>query len=237
MKRIFGLLALAVVLVTPSLASAAGQTGVYVAPKIGYSFVQMNSMKLVAGGTLVNGSAGMGSKDDDAFGGGLAIGYDFYKKFQVPVRTEVEYTAFSQVEGKKSYDGFVAKQKLQPQILFVNAYYDFHNSTAFTPYAGAGLGMAIIDDKGHAAYDDAGGRDSGSTKSKNSTNFAWNVGVGVVYDITDYFSLDLNYRFAGLGSAKTKTAEFTDGYDSLTVHGKTNDIFMHQVMLGLRFSF
>jgi len=229
MKRLIGLLAMAALLVTPTLAFASGQIGVYVAPKFVYGFTQLQGMKSDNGGSFI----AKGNKSDNAFGGALAIGYDFQQKFSVPVRTELEYAAFSQVTGKTvqqysstSYDRFT--QKLRIQTLFVNAYYDFRNATAFTPYANAGLGLAFIGDKGRWEWDWGGPATAGT---KTSTNFAWNIGAGVAYAITDTISLDLGYRFAGLGEARTKQGTYYDWY------GKTRDIYMHQVLLGLRFTF
>jgi opacity protein-like surface antigen len=245
----------------PPLPVAAGQLGIYVAPKFIIGFTQMQGMKtngVYAPYTEVPFSHKIGNKTDNAFGGALAVGYDFNKKFQVPVRTELEYSIFSEVSGKKSSDNFLdygpnysasAKQKLQIQTLFLNAYYDFHNDTAFTPYIGGGLGLAFINSKGSFTYavqppavtDDF--KYALSPGSKNSTNFAWNIGAGVAYDINDNISLDLGYRFAGLGKAETKSASGVFDVNvqnadvSLTAKGKTSNVYMHQVMLGLRFTF
>ena len=258
MKRIIGMLALAALLITPSLAFAE-QIGVYVAPKFVYGYTQMQRMKapgVYDSGTPISiPSNKIGNKTDNAFGGALAIGYDFNKKFQVPVRAELEYAIFSEVSGKRSWDGnypffdgvpsnnnVSTKQKLQIQTLFVNAYYDFRNSTAFTPWVGAGLGMAFINSKGNFFFDDPGYDPDEhfglSLSSKTSTNFAWNVGAGVAYDFTSNISLDLGYRFAGLGKAETKSATGENGYNEfLTAKAKTSNVYMHQLMLGLRFTF
>jgi opacity protein-like surface antigen len=75
-----------------------------------------------------------------------------------------------------------------------------------------------------------------SPGSKTSTNFAWNVGAGASYDFTENVALDLGYRFAGLGSAKTKMAMTPDGEEPW-VRGKTDNIYMHQIIGGLRFTF
>jgi opacity protein-like surface antigen len=252
MKRFTGLFVLLGMLALPLSASAAGKTGIYVAPKFVYGFTQMNSMKGTWGDEYPAlddfFSLNMGNKNDSAFGGALAIGYDFNKKFQVPVRTELEYATFSEVSGKmRDSDpgsGFLnddydisLKQKLQIQTLFVNAYYDFRNDTPFTPYFGAGMGLAFIKTKASvgAEFGLAFISESGSTGSSTSTNFAWNIGTGVAYDINEALSLDLGYRFAGLGEAKTKWARDGDG-DPLA-RSKTGDVYMHQVMLGLRFTF
>jgi len=257
MKRILGLLALAALLITPSLAFAE-QIGVYVTPKFVIGFTQMQGMKgngtfdaRPDGGELWPFSYKVGNKTDNAFGGALAVGYDFNKKFQVPVRAELEYAVFSEVSGKKSWNGphpnsggwvdpnYSAKQKLQIQTLFVNAYYDFRNSTPLTPWVGAGLGMAFIDSKGSLTVEfPVPGDDIAlSLGSKTSTNFAWNIGAGVAYDFTDYISLDLGYRFVGFGKAETKSASDNAGLNIWTAKAKTRDVYMHQVMLGLRFTF
>ncbi len=251
MKRILCLLALVGIAAFPSMAKAAESTGIYVAPKFITGWTVMDNMKTGWAEEADPGfSMNIGDKTKGTVGGGLAIGYDFQRAFQVPVRTEIEYAAFSEVKGSKSgsvsgiddgeggtWDGhWSANQKLQIQTLFLNAYYDFRNSTPFTPYVGAGIGMAFLNTKGHVSgWDDT--NDEGTSQSSGSrmvTNFAWNVGAGVGYDINENFTVDLGYRFAGLGEAKTKWIK-DEGYD--WARAKTEDIYMHQIMLGLRVTF
>ena len=86
MKRIIGLLVLAALLVTPTLAFATGQTGAYVAPKFVYGFTQMMRMQ-----SSDDDVPRIGNKNDNAWGGALAIGYDFYRQNRIPVRAELEY--------------------------------------------------------------------------------------------------------------------------------------------------
>ena len=85
------------------------------------------------------------------------------------------------------------------QTLFLNAYWDFHNDSAFTPYIGAGLGMGFISNR----YEVEFGNESESVNELN-TVFAWNAGAGVAYAITDNLSADLAYRFVGLGYNETE---------------------------------
>ena len=239
-KHIIGLLTLALFLAAPTLALAAEQMGVYVTPKFIYGYTQMNGLK----GQYDNNNGdtfAKGNAHDSVFGGALAVGYDASKKFRIPVRAELEYTVFSQAEGKNSRLGETwyigdhwrrtIEQKLRIQTLFANVYYDFRNSTPFTPYLGAGLGLAFINAKGRYHAVDTSGTwpsESASAKGKNTTNFAWNIGFGAAYDITNWCSVDIGYRFAGLGGAKSKWDEF---------RAKTKDIYMHQVITGVRFTF
>jgi opacity protein-like surface antigen len=251
MKRILTALILAALPIIPSLASADEKAGVYVTPKFVYGFTVMNDMQDEQSPGTVDAFV-KGSRNDHAFGGALAIGYDFDKKFQIPVRTELEYSMFSEVSGKKSemdasdfpdiYRDTV-KQTLHIQTLFVNVYYDFHNSTSFTPYIGGGLGLAFIRAKGNWDWINTTAPplirgvdyNSHSAGAKNATNFAWNVGAGVAYAITDTISVDLGYRFSGLGGAKSEWKWHDGGGAGFRV--KTKDIYMHQVLFGLRFTF
>jgi len=240
MKRILGVLLLVGVMVTPTVASAGEQIGVYVAPKFVYGLTQMDSFKghWSEGGDSERISGG--SRSDDTFGGSIAIGYDFDKKFGVPIRAELEYAGFSKAETKKSYgdDDYTAKMKqtFGIQTLFMNAYWDINTGTQFTPYIGGGLGMAFINTKfKDSGYDYADPDDAWneSTGSKNVTNFAWNVGAGLGYDFTENWTLDVGYRFVGLGSVKTKT--YSD--DDYKMYGKTSNLYQHQFAVGVRYTF
>ena len=118
---------------------------------------------------------------------------------QVPVRAEIEYAIRINSETDWDLKGNAKAASLKGQwnlqTLFLNAYWDFHNDTAFTPYVGAGVGMGFIQSKYEMEI-----RGFGSD-SYNETNtvFAWNAGAGVAYAITDNLSADLAYRFVGLG--------------------------------------
>ena len=62
----------------------------------------------------------------------------------------------------------------------LNAYYDIDTGTKFTPYVGAGIGMARL----KAKIDDE------TDFSKSKTTFAWQVGAGISYAMTENVSLD-----------------------------------------------
>ena len=242
MKRIIGALLLVGVMLTPAIASAGEQIGVYVAPKFVYGVTQMNSIKMHWSDNSYgdSGSERIGSKTDDVFGGSIAIGYDFDKKFGLPVRAELEYAGFSKAEGKRTYHDGIVKETLKQtfgiQTLFLNAYWDINTGTAFTPYIGTGLGMGFINTKGSSkGLDTTNPTDSwsDSTGSKNVTNFAWNVGAGLGYDLTENWTLDVGYRFVGLGSVKTKSYNDED----TSYYGKTNNLYQHQVAVGVRYTF
>ena len=242
MKRILGLLLLAGVVMTPAVALADEQIGVYVTPKFIYGLTQMDSFKGHFSEDGDSYSQNGGSRTDDTFGASIAIGYDFEKKFDVPIRAELAYAGFSKAETQKTYgdDDYTSKMKqtFGIQTLVVNAYWDINTGTRFTPYLGAGLSMAFIKTKcKDSGYEYADPDDSwnDSTGSRNVTNFAWNVGAGLGYDITESWTLDIGYRFVGLGPVKTKT--YSSFEDDFAMHGKTDNLYQHQFAVGARYTF
>lgn len=209
------ILTLFCLLLVPGVALAGG-SGVYLEPKLFYGFTVMDTTKgHYPGGKIKS------DDDDSVFGGGLAAGYNFDKKFGLPVRAELEISYFSEAESSFSKRGHKAEQDLEIGTLFANAYWDIKNASRFTPYVGGGIGLAYIDSDGKV--------DGRSLGSKDTINFAWNLGAGVGMNLTSAIDLSLGYRFAYLGDAKTKSS---GGY-----RAKSEDIYMHQIGLGLRFSF
>lgn len=227
-----------------------------------------NPAALTGGGA---GSFSFGSTEHDTlWGGALAIGYDFYPRFDLPLRMELEYALYSNASGSGNYDmppslanqivniknstGRSAQVDLDLklrniQTLMFNAYWDFHNSTNFTPYIGAGVGLAFLQTDGSVTTTMY--RGAGTTKvykqdigTRNNTNFAWQVGAGCSYAFTDTISLDLGYRFMGLGKAESNDIHLTDinpQQRTIVIESKgkaeARDIYMHQIALGLRFTF
>ncbi len=67
------------------------KTGFYVTGKAGVSVMSLSEQRFVDGeGAWADKYKGS-DKSDTVFGAGLAVGYDFYQHYNVPVRTEVEF--------------------------------------------------------------------------------------------------------------------------------------------------
>lgn len=228
--------ALAVTLMAGSAAPARAFdcTGIYLAPKFVYGLQVTDS-------TRQNGSLGYswGSSTKSVFGGGVALGYNWDPIYTRPVRLEVEYLAFGNKKSDKSL-GFASGERLDyshrvgVQSLMFNAYWDIKNSTRWTPYLSAGLGMGFLSMKTANHRFNAAGRRilAVSTGYGDRTRFAWNVGAGVAFAVNEKLAFDLGYRYADYGRAKSETAS-TGMY---TLAGRT-DVTMHQFLLSARFSF
>lgn len=205
--------------VTPA---QAGDVGLYIAPKLVLGIQSLDDMKVRGSGV----NHGLNSGHDGTAGIGAALGFDFYPRYMVPARIEVELMHMGEAEESGSTENlgggnFSYSQKNSLNSLFVNAYFDLHNSTMFTPYAGIGLGTAWITSKGSVAGQGLG--------SNTETNVAWNAGLGVAAELTYNASLDFGYRYASFGTAKTDL--------SATGRYLESDMAMHQFMLNLRFTF
>ncbi len=102
--------------------------------------------------------------------------------------------------------------------LLFNGYYDFANSSAFTPFISVGIGAAKVEANN---FNIPG---SGSPSfSEDDTVFAYQVGLGVGYAVSEKTSIDLKYRYFGTADPEfdTSTAEYGS----------------HNIYVGLRFGF
>ncbi|MCR5169651.1 MAG: outer membrane beta-barrel protein [Desulfovibrio sp.] len=243
MKKLFAALCLLCALSLPDFAKAE-VNGVYVTPKFLMSIMSTgnNSSDISAGGFSIFDTST--SYSQFTLGGGLAVGYDFFPQSQLPLRAELEVlfrgnqkntsgmdatdvgrTAFGMIG--MDPDGFEMKGTWNTTTLFANVYYDFHNSTDFTPYIGAGAGLAF----NYAGYTASYQGQDFASGDKYSTTFAWNVGAGCSYAFNENFALDVAYRYVSTGASSV------DG-DVQGVHYQIDsNPNGHEFTIGLRMTF
>ncbi|HGT5395184.1 TPA: outer membrane protein [Escherichia coli] len=246
MKKVIVVSALAMAGVFSAQALAdRGKTGFYVTGKAGASVVTQTDQRFRQDfGDDVYKYKG-GDKNDTVFGAGLAVGYDFYQHYNVPVRTEVEFYGRGAADSHYTLDTWHSpmgdggredtQNKLSVNTLMLNAYYDFRNSSAFTPWISAGLGYARVHHKTSYIYTDnspAGSEVYSASASKYENNLAWSLGVGVKYDVTQDFSLDLSYRYLDAGDS-TLTYKDEDG----AKYKSSVDVRSNEFMLGATYNF
>jgi len=100
----------------------------------------------------------------------------------------------------------------------VNGYYDFTNSTAFTPYVSAGLGYANVEVNDYSLVG------SGGLKfNEDDSVFAYQFGVGVGYSVNEKVTIDLKYRYFATSDPKFDTVEV--------------DVASNDIILGIRYNF
>lgn len=223
MKRSIAVLAFVFTFLSSGLAAAEG-SGMYLAPKFLMSMQSTGSMNR----SSVFAGSGIDGYSQFTLGGALAAGYDFWPQQMLPIRAEIEFALRGNSE--KTWSGGVVddiKGIWNNSTLFANLFWDLHNDSPFTPYVGAGLGLAF----NYTGYDATANGGKVSVDDR-FTNFAWNVGAGVAYSFNDNFVVDAAYRFVGLG------------YNEVSIHDVNgqkyeigNSPYNNEFMVGLRFMF
>jgi opacity protein-like surface antigen len=113
--------------------------------------------------------------------------------------------------------------RMRTYSLMANAWYDFHalKFAGFTPYAGGGVGMALVQIGGQLA--------GHNLYEKNQTVFSWQAGGGVSTPLTDWAKLFLDFRHFQADHAKLR---IEPGFHGGLVHANADG---DSVMLGIRF--
>ena len=104
--------------------------------------------------------------------------------------------------------------RLYKHSFMANAYFDYLTCTPWTPYVGAGLGVAYL----KADFGDV---------AKSVYNLAWQVMGGVTYDLNSHWALDAGYRYADLGRVRKA---FEGGVAKVSHRD-------HEIMFGVRYTF
>jgi opacity protein-like surface antigen len=116
--------------------------GFYVAPKLGYSLLNFDDPQI--------GGVAFRDRDDGVWGGGLAVGWDMGRAAGpgwagVPLRIELEGFWRERAEETFATPGVFIQNRAEVLTLFGNAFLDIPLGWAFTPYVGAGVGLAWVD--------------------------------------------------------------------------------------------
>jgi opacity protein-like surface antigen len=158
----------------------------------------------------------MDLESDQGLALGVAVGYSF----PCNMRIEGEFAYQENDLDKVSLYGIDADLTgdTSSSAFLVNGYYDFKNTSPFTPFISGGIGMAKVE------INDLNSPGSGdSDVSDDDTVFAYQLGAGVAYTITEQVSLDVTYRYFGTSDAEFDTTEIE--YSS------------HNLYAGIRVSF
>ena len=181
--------------------------GFYVAADVGAALPKQSNIS----GMGINASADF----DTGWGGAAALGYQFER----PFRTEFELGyRRAQVNGS---GGMAQFGDADVASGMANAFYDFQNSSRFTPYLGLGLGIASVDFNqvgpfGTAQIDDT------------TTSLAYQGILGVGWHLSDSIDVYTDYRYFAATNPNFTTSSGT------SVEGEYAE---HRLSLGIRWSF
>lgn len=192
----------------------------------------------------------------------LGVGYNFSDNIRSDLSAEYKPSY------KADYDNIIAdvlsgnkgEFKQKAYNLKANVYYDFHNDSSITPFFLVGLGwerakssltlpsnspMSMTTN----VKDDFSGPADGvslvkSISSKYKNNFAFNVGAGLSYKVTEAVKLDLTYKVANATHNKFGNLYLQADSDP-TVNNiyrdmkqsKSGPAYEHSINFGVRFYF
>jgi opacity protein-like surface antigen len=173
---------------------------------------------------------------------GVGVGYQVNNWFRTDItgeyRTSSRYSGHERVtgpDGSLTSENFFRARKTE-WVGLVNAYLDLGTWGGFTPYIGAGIGIANVRISGFTDTNPNGTIARAPSGSRN--NFAWALHTGFAYQFTDAMSLDVGYRYLNMGRGQTggpPRAITPNAPPPITVSPwKFNRIDSHDVRVGLR---
>ena len=215
----------------------------YVSVKLGASIAEANDLHnkydnvhndySTLTSTYGNGLSRKVSEDDTVFTGSIAYGYAFET---APVRAELEYTFRNKSTLNPAlWTNRNTEAEVRTQNLMANVYYDFKNSSSFTPYVSAGLGASfnklnVTESVANVVTERA---------NDKKTDFAWSVGLGLNYEISKNLDLDFAYRYMDSGKVNATHNYREIGYDYDYSERSNYDTKLknHDFTVGLRYNF
>lgn len=175
-------------------------------------------------------------KTDTGFASSIALGYHLTEQFRL--EGEAVYQTNDLNKFTFSTSSFVSKNLFSAALqgerertaFLLNAYYDFKNTSAFTPYFTAGIGGYHLRIKSS--------RFNPRPSRENDLDFAWQVGAGLNYRLNDTISFDLKYRYFS-GSDAEVTFPISSGISGQPASEITelHEVGDHQVLAGIRIGF
>ena len=163
---------------------------------------------------------------DGVLGGSLAYGLQL-GDVRAEVEGNVAQNAEDDITPSSWTDGVEAlKGKINTKSLMFNAYYDIPTGVSIRPYVGAGMGLARI--KMTRKYIDRTAPEENENISKTKTNFAWQIGTGVSYAVTNNWTLDAGYRYMNYGKV-THKSQYNEK--------ESFDVTGHNFYMGVRYTF
>ena len=206
-----------------------------------YAFSLLTFSHAEEGNSYVSGSVGIGktigfiNKDKDYDEGkiskgniyGVAVG----RSFTPNLRAELTANFFRELRYSHEENGIKQSQSFSSDAIFANMYFDIKEVNSFTPYVGLGIGLAK-NETGNLLSKEEKENDT-VIYGKSKTNFAWQFGAGISYNLNEKITLDiLNYKYYNLGSITTAKDDRLPGDGTLK-----NKLKIHSFSTGIRLKF
>ncbi len=116
--------------------------------------------------------------------------------------------------------------------LMFNGYKDLGSYRGFTPYLGAGVGVAY--NKTSDVYFTGNPALTNTIEGASRLSLAWSLMAGVGYQLSERAILDVGYRYMDYGKAESGRVDNTGAVNPAL---KINDLTAHEFKVGLRYHF
>lgn len=152
----------------------------------------------------------------------LSFGYQVVK-FRTPDHT-IQWSDDRAIIDREGKIGINRKATIYS--LMFNSYVDFPINDQFQVFAGAGLGIAKINEKGNLKLTALNQTRIGKTiRSKKRQNFAYSLTTGISYKLNDNTNYELSYKWSDYGKTKFRDKDVT-----------SNHYRGHSILTGIRYS-
>lgn len=218
------------VIEAPEVLVSGDRSGIYVAARLAAAFADDTAFDL----TVVDTSV-INEYESVSMTGGLAIGYRFSNMFSAELEIgtstqDIEAHTITALSARIDGENAFGSTKLTYGLVNVAAEYE--TGMAIRPYLSAGIGLASAEFENHGvtlatAVGPLAAGDVTVMDDKDS-GIAYQIGAGIVVDITDKIGLEAGYRYFSV-----------DGIELTAVDDVVSDIKVnqHQALFGVRYSF
>jgi opacity protein-like surface antigen len=168
---------------------------------------------------------------DDAGNSVLALRGEFdWQKIDIKNNMSMSEVSYS---GNFSYYSDPAKAKLNMTSTnaMVSAYLDYSLTNWMDIYAGAGLGIAMIDfdmlfKRSYENYD----------LSDSFNKFTYKLAIGMAFNIAYRTTIDFGYNFIAVPNIEMSFIDYPDSYE-FSKYMFEQDAYTHQINLGIRYKY
>lgn len=217
------------VIEAPEVTVSGDRSGVYIAARLAAAFADDTNFGL----TIVD--TNIANEYKNGASGSIAMGYRFSNMFSAELEvgmTKHSIEAHTLDALSARLDGEDAFGTTKINYGLVNVAAEYETGMAIRPYLSAGIGLASVEFENHGVTLAApvGALPAGNVTalSEKDSGVAYQLGGGVVVDITDKIGLEAGYRYFNV-----------DGIELSAVDGTVSEVKInqHQALFGIRYSF
>jgi opacity protein-like surface antigen len=217
MESKLSVMMLSLLLTSCGTSAYTAETSYYGKINLGWAYVKDNKIIISNDyGSATLKANGSGNFTTGALGIGHSYGNDF--------RTDLELYVDDGVKGRKPFNKTLINFKVKTYASFFNAYYDFRNTTNFTPFIMGGVGYA---------FNKVEISSCSKIYKKNSNDVAWQLGIGTSYEVNPNLALEASYRYINKGIRDSTLSES----GSATINTYKSAGHIHALLIGTKITF